>query len=59
MPECRRHHRLKHQADTPAPQAPGGTTVRPWQLTAKSGYFLWTSPEGLTYRVEPERLMGE
>jgi hypothetical protein len=38
-PLCRRHHRLKHDG---------------WELEMVTpGMFVWTSPLGLTYLVEP------
>jgi hypothetical protein len=40
---CRRHHRLKHDTDWTLDQHPDGT-------------FVWTSPTGHRYLVEPEPL---
>ncbi|WP_251744128.1 HNH endonuclease signature motif containing protein [Frankia sp. AiPs1] len=57
-PECRRHHRLKHAGDRPtgaAHPAMAGPVTR-WKVRqVRPGHFIWTSPEGRTYRVGPER----
>lgn len=49
-PQCRAHHRLKHQAD----RMPAGAGKR-WDLRQpEPGHFVWTTPEEQVYHVYPE-----